>query len=332
MRAILLGPESYPYASVLGAKLRSAWQLCGSAHVEHEKVSQHLAGADALISCRFDASFPAMPNLKLLQAPATGINAIEMNTVPPHVPVCNAYGHEIAIAEYVIWSMLSCTHKLLQAHTSFVDGQWYWSQKEVHPTHAEIYGKKLCIIGLGKIGRETARRAKALGMHVIACNRTVRTAVCDVDQLAGLAAIAECAAEADFVLVACALSSETINIVDARVLAAMKQTAYVINVARGALISEPDLYRALQSHQIAGAVLDAWYHYPSLQNPHPAPSDFPFSELDNVIMTPHISGWTDGMVDRRWSEIAANLDNLALNRPLINVVRAADAAAPPPGR
>ena len=156
--------------------------------------------------------------------------------------------------------------------------------------------------------------------------------MCDVDQLAGLAAVAECAAEADFVLVACALSDETVNIVDARVLATMKQTAYIINVARGPLISEPDLYRALQSRQIAGAVLDAWYHYPSAQNPHPAPSDFPFSALDNVIMTPHISGWTDGMLDRRWSEIAANLDNLALGKPLINLVRAADAAASPPGR
>jgi phosphoglycerate dehydrogenase-like enzyme len=161
-----------------------------------------------------------------------------------------------------------------------------------------------------------------MGMRVVACNRTVAQRLADVDEVADLTNIAKLAATADFVVTACALTPDTRNIVDGEVLAAMKSSAFIINVGRGPLIDENALYQALLTHQIAGAVLDTWYRYPSLEVAHPPPSQYPFSSLDNVIMTPHISGWTDGMIDRRWSEIAANLDRFAMNRPLSNVIRA----------
>jgi phosphoglycerate dehydrogenase-like enzyme len=246
-----------------------------------------------------------------------------MDLVPAQATVCNAYGHQVAVAEYVILGMLACAHNLVPIHAGFKKGTWYWSGAPVHVTHSEVFGKTLCIVGFGRIGRETATRAKALGMRVIACNRSAITHEPDLDRTFDLSKLAEAASRADFVLVSCALTNDTRNIIDSEVLAAMKATSVVINVGRGPLIHEEALYKALFERWIAGAVLDAWYRYPDRDNPQPPPSQFPFSQLDNVIMTPHISGWTDGMVDRRWAEMASNLDRFALGRPLVNVVRPA---------
>lgn len=321
LKAILLGPESSAHADVLRAKLKTPWEIRGIPSIELGSQSAELASADALVSVRFNEHFPSMPALKLLQAASAGVNSIQIDAVPAQVPICNAYGHQIAVAEYVLLSMLACAHDIVKIHQGFVRGKWYWSELAIHPTHAEVYGKTVCIIGLGRIGCETARRARALGMHVIGCNRTTTPGIPEVDEIVPLSHLADCVPRSDFVVAACALTDETRSIVDGRVLNAMKKSAFVINVGRGPLIDEAELYGALSTRRIAGAVLDAWYRYPSGETPHPAPSDFPFHQLDNVIMTPHISGWTDGMIDRRWSEIARNLDSLALGKAFINIVR-----------
>ncbi|MEJ1961730.1 MAG: 2-hydroxyacid dehydrogenase [Gammaproteobacteria bacterium] len=323
MKALLVGSESTPYVEVLRSALRSEWELvCLDRYSPDEPPSPHFANADVLISIRFDHTWPAIPQLRLLQAPAAGLNAIQFDAVPAHVPICNSYGHQIAIAEYCILAMLASAHDLLRIHREFSGGHWCWSGVPAHPQHDEIYGATVCLIGLGRIGLETARRAKAMGMRVLACNRTVKNPPpAEVDELTGLSNAASLVKRADFVIVNCALTPETTGLVDSGLLAAMKPTAFLINVSRGPLIDEEALYRALHSRQIAGAVLDVWYRYPTAESPHPRPSAFPFHELENVVMTPHVSGWTRGMVRRRWAEVAANLDHLAAHEPLINVLR-----------
>jgi phosphoglycerate dehydrogenase-like enzyme len=99
-----------------------------------------------------------------------------------------------------------------------------------------------------------------------------------------------------------------------------KAELVIINVARAAVLDEEALYTALHGHRIAGAVLDVWYAYPTADNPDARPSRFPFHELSNVIVTPHCSAWTDGLIERRWRFIAGNLDRLARGEPLHNIV------------
>jgi phosphoglycerate dehydrogenase-like enzyme len=323
VKAVLIGGEATPYVDVLRSKLATSWKLfCIDEHTEQRAM---LADADALICVRFDASFPPTPAMRLLQAPATGLNRVDLAAVPSNVAVCNSRGHEVAVAEYCILAMLASAHQLLPIHSEFVGGRWFWSGAAPR-MHAEVFGSTVCLVGLGGIGREVARRAKALGMRVIACNRSTDRVYPEVDELAGLSHLQAFVARADFVIVACALTDETTGIINGAVLGAMKKTAFLVNVGRGPLIDEEKLYRALQARQIAGAVLDVWFRYPSADVPHPRPSKFPFHELDNVIMTPHVSGWTDGMVQRRWTQIASNLDRLVRGEPLDNVVRPASRA------
>ena len=326
MKAILLGPESAPFADLLRSGLRGKWELLACPLMgPPADLAAELAAAQVLISCRYNGSFPPMPALRLLQVPATGLNSISLPTVPAAATVCNAFGHQIAVAEYVILGMLACVRDLLAVRQRFVLGKWHTgaSATDSPPTYGEVHGRTLCIVGLGRIGTEIAIRAKALGMRVIGCNRTLERSSPYLEEARPLAHIADLATRADFLVLACALTEQTRGIVDRRVLAALPPTAFLINVGRGPLVAEEDLYLALKSRRIAGAVLDVWYRYPDQSDPHPPPSEFPFNELDNVIMTPHVSGWTDGMLRRRWAEIAANLNSLALGSDLSNLVRPA---------
>jgi phosphoglycerate dehydrogenase-like enzyme len=325
LEALLIGAESAPYVEVLRSKLTTPWQLtCLESYSPRDRGSPHFATAQALIAIRFDSTYPAMPALRLLQAPATGLNAVQFDAVPAHVAICNAYGHEIAIAEYCIFAMLACAHDVMSLHREFAAGHWRWSGAPSHPQHEEVHGATVCLIGYGRIGQQTAKRARAMGMRVIVCNRSVPAVVPpEVDEFVGLPDIAQSVAAADFVIVTCALTPQTEGLLSAQLLDTMKRSAFVINVSRGPIVEEGALYHALASRRIAGAVLDVWYRYPNAEHAHPRPSAFPFEQLDNVIMTPHMSGWTRGMVQRRWAEVATNLDRLARGEPLINVVRAA---------
>ena len=96
-----------------------------------------------------------------------------------------------------------------------------------------------------------------------------------------------------------------------------------MNVGRGPTIDEQSLYAALKDRRIAGAVIDTWYNYPSPNHPDTLPSKFPFHELPNVVMTPHMSGWTTGTINRRRHTIADNIRRRAAGRPCVNVVRPA---------
>ena len=125
----------------------------------------------------------------------------------------------------------------------------------------------------------------------------------------------------DFAVICCSLTPQTNGLLDRARLSQMKPTGVVINVSRGAIVAEDALFEALRDRTIGGAVLDAWYRYPSRDDLNARPSKHPFHELDNVYMTPHSSAWTLPMVERRWATIAANLDRLDRGEPLENVVR-----------
>jgi phosphoglycerate dehydrogenase-like enzyme len=127
-------------------------------------------------------------------------------------------------------------------------------------------------------------------------------------------------AEADFVVLAVPLTPETTGLIGERELHTMRSSAYLINVGRGGLIDEHALYRALHERWIAGAAIDVWYQY-SVPGQQRAPATEAFYKLDNIIMTPHVAGWTDGTVRFRWAAIADNLRRLQSGEPLLNVVR-----------
>jgi phosphoglycerate dehydrogenase-like enzyme len=320
MKAVFYGSLIHHLPETLLAKVKTPWTTARFLEKDaKEDFARALADADVLISLVWNASLPPAPKLKLIQSPGTGVDFIDFAAVPPGVAVCNCYGHAEGTAEYVMLSILLWCHvHFVPAHESFRrERSWRYSGRVNGPINQELYGKTVGIVGLGAIGKAVAERAKGFGTRVLGCNRTQRD-LPQVDRQYPLAQIDEFLAQCDFVVVAAALAPETERLIDAARLAKMKPSAVLVNVGRGAIVEEDALYAALKEKRIRGATLDVWYAYPRHDDLAVAPSKHPFHELDNVWMTPHTSAWTTGMVERRWSEIARNLDSLARGEPLLH--------------
>ena len=127
-------------------------------------------------------------------------------------------------------------------------------------------------------------------------------------------------AESDFLVVNCPLNETTRGLIGRTELALMKRSAFLVNIAQGAVVDEDAIYAALRDRVIGGAALDVWWQYPNAAEPERRPSRHPFHELPNVVMTPHCSGCTEGMVARRWAEVAGNINRFVRGEPLENVV------------
>ena len=277
-----------------------------------------LAAADAVITFEFGTALPPTPRLRLLQISGAGYDQVDLARLPPGCTLCNVYEHEIGMAEYVLAGMLEWTIGLRAMDRRLRQGDWLGSFHKPD-FHGELAGKTLGIVGFGHIGAEVARRARAFDMRVGAVTRTPRPSEL-LDWVAPMAELDARLPECDFVLLCCPLNETTRGLIDRRRLALMKPSSVLINVARGEVADEDALYEALLDKTIAGAILDVWYVYPSAGNREPLPAYRPFHELANVIMSPHASGCTDRLLDRRWQVMTENLERFAAGRELRNQV------------
>ncbi len=282
-------------------------------------ILSRLADADVLVSMAFTKEMAeAGRRLRLIQVPGAGLDRIDRSALRPRMRLANAYGHEAGIAEYVIGAMIALTRSFLRINSKLRQGQWesQWAvEAPAPPLWPELAGKTLGILGLGHIGRALARRARAFDMQVCAIRRQAHSDAPDgVSFIGGPELLDEVLRQADYLAITLSLSSKTRGLLDDRRLALMKPTAYLINVARAEIIDELALYQALASGGLAGAALDVWYRYPTVAGTA-LPARQPFHELGNVIITPHVSGWTEGMLEARAALIAANIERTARGEP-----------------
>ncbi len=278
------------------------------------------AAADAIIGVGFNASMPRPENLRLFHVPGAGYDAVDLAALPPSAAVCNVFGHQDSIAEYVMAALLARAIPFTDADRRLRQGDWtYWAGAPER-VHGEISGTSIGLLGYGHIGKAIATRARAFNMRVTVANRSpVNDPL--VAQSFPLTDLASFWASADAFVVSLPLTGSTAGLVNSAAFAAMPPHAVIINVGRGPVIDETALYDALSSNRIAGAIIDTWYQYPSAATPNPLPSSKPFHTLPNIVMTPHMSGWTSGTITRRQALIAANIRACAEGTPYQNRVR-----------
>ena len=320
MKALFLGNVAADTANGIKTELVPELQI--EIVADPKELSPEIAAsADILVTNIWRADYRPASQVRLVQSVATGIEWIEQSALPPGVPICNAYGHETAIAEYVLMVMLVWSHSFREIESDFrLHSSWRPSWVHSGAPHGEIRGSTLGIIGLGRVGQEVARRAAAFGCRILAANRSPRPAGDGVERVYPFTALDEMLPLCDTVAICTAFGPETERLIDARRLGLMKRSALLVNIARGAIVDEDALYTALRDQTIGGAAIDVWWQYPTAAEPERRPSKHPFHELPNVIMTPHCSGWTAGMVRRRWDEVADNINRFVRGDPLINVV------------
>lgn len=281
------------------------------------------ASADIVVGVRFDATLPRPEGLGLFHVPGAGYDAVDLAALPPSATVCNCFGHEQAIAEYVMAALLARHVPLTDADRRLRTGDWAYTSGSRARMHGEIAGKTIGLLGFGHIGKAIARRAKAFEMTVHVANRSPVTTSPLVDRGFTLDELPAFWGSVDILVVSVPLTEETRGIVGESAFATMRPDAVIFNVGRGPTIDEHALYEALRTHRIAGAVIDTWYRYPSADRGTVLPSALPFHELPNIVMTPHMSGWTSGTIHRRQLAMIDNVLRWMEKRPCLNVIRPA---------
>lgn len=179
-------------------------------------------------------------------------------------------------------------------------------------------GGRMVILGMGRIGQDVARKAKAFDMEVICVTRAATPAVPEIDRVVAREKVGEVLPTADVVMIAMPLDASTLGFLNAERIGLMKETAILVNISRGKVVDEAALARALAEDRILGAGLDAFAR-------EPLPADSPLWELPNVLMTPHVGGNGGRELWRRMSELVRdNTRRYLSGAPLKHVVRTPD--------
>jgi phosphoglycerate dehydrogenase-like enzyme len=313
------------FSSTLEPSVRARLEVpCAVVVADETGIVSRLSDVDVLVSLVFSREMGAAARrLKLVQVPGAGLDRIDRSALPVGASLANVYGHEVGIAEYVVGAMLALTRSLGRLDAALRRGVWesQWSVgASPPPPWPELAGKTLGILGYGRIGEALARRARAFDMKICAIRRdATRSSQEGLSFLGGPADLDEVLRRADYLAVTLSLNDETRGLLGARELALMKPTAVLVNVARAEIVDEDALYQALVERRLAGAALDVWYRYPKEAGPT-LPARRPLYELSNVLMTPHVSGWTEGMLEARATLIAENIQRTARGEPPLNLI------------
>lgn len=281
-----------------------------------EKIAQAAKGKDVcILNGDLDDSILASEELKWVHCCRAGV---EKSTKPEvferGIILTSSSGRSApALAEHALMFMLSLTYDLPMLMRAQKEHKWAVSREYSEKTG--MYRKTVGVIGLGKTGSEVARLVKSFDMKVLAWDRRRKEAQ-NVDQVYGAENgdnLNELLAQCDYVVLSLELNDQTFHIIDAAQLAAMKKTAFLVNMGRGGLVNEPAMIEALKNGGIAGAGLDTF-------ETEPLPSESPLWNLPNVIITPHITPQLPDKEERMLDYVYQNIKAYRENGTFVNRV------------
>lgn len=277
--------DHLPASAVAVLAAESDWQIDARAGRPRAELLLALADADALVvrsATRVDAELiAASPRLRVIARAGSGVDNVDLETASSRgILVLNAPGvNSISVAEHACALMLALARSITAADAALKQGRW--EKKSL--VGAELRGKSLGVLGLGRIGRELASRAHGFGMTVRAHDPFIASHVAD-DLDIELMSLEDLLATSDYLSLHLPSTAATAHVIDARRLAMAKPGIRIINTARGSLIDEGALLEALESGHVAGAGLDVFQQEP--------PTDSRLVSLPQVIATPHIAAST----------------------------------------
>ena len=257
------------------------------------------------------ARYRELPNLRWVQQDFAGTDWLLNfpDLIEKDFILTNASGvHAIPIAEHILAMMLALARDFPYSFRKQRNHQWGRRGRVI-----ELEGTTLGVIGLGKIGEKTAEKAKGLNMKVLATRRNPERSSPYVDRMYGTEGLQDLLSQSDWVVIAAPMTPETRGMIGEKELRSMKKSAHIINIARGSIIQEKVLIKALQEGWIAGAGLDVF-------EKEPLPEDSPLWDMENVIITGHFAGSTPFYFERVLEIFLENLRRYRSGEPLINVV------------
>lgn len=280
---------------------------------ERTKLEQCIGDADVILASRWPLELlDRAKKLRWFQCTTAGVDfMLPYRDELHHIAVTNSRGIQgEVIADYVMAgvTMLHWDFRSFQREQEARK----WSPRSVSP----LSEKTLGVVGLGSIGSEIARRAKGAGMTVLGSKRDISGPVEGVDKLFSPKHLGEFLPLCDFVVLAVPSTPETIGLIGINEIADMRQSAFLVNIARGNVVVEHELIKALQAGTIAGAMLDVFER-------EPLAHDSELWGMENVIITPHVAGWRTNYIDGVFAIFADNIERFHEGRKLNNMVNLA---------
>jgi phosphoglycerate dehydrogenase-like enzyme len=309
-----LTPHRARFETQLPAGSTVVWH-CGT-------TAPDLAESEVFVGSTFTASMArSAKRLQLVHVAGAGTDGIEFGALPAGVLVANTFHHEDSIAEYVVATSILMWRRILDQDRRLRNGVWASPAFDgALPQPDAISAAHIGFVGFGHIGRSSWNLLRLLG-----CTGAAVTGRGTVGGEVGLSwtggpdQLDQLMAESDVVVVSAPLSERTRGMIGEPQLRALGPRGVLVNVGRGPLIDEKALYTALSNRAIAGAAIDVWYDYPDADGIG-APSELPFADLENLVMTPHTSGITRQTFLGRVDDITANIGRLQRGEPLANVI------------
>ena len=277
-------------------------------------LQRHLPEADVLLGWNFRATelrqaWPLVDRLRWIQWGGAGVDAVLFpELAASDVLLTNARGvFDRAMAEYTLGLILAFGKEFSETYTAQREHRWSYRLTEL------MAGRSVLVVGVGSIGREIARVLKRMDFVVSGVGRLARGADPDFGGIHGVSDLNSCLSQADYVVLITPLTPETRGLFGAEQFSAMKSLARFINLGRGELVDEGALLEALQGGQIAGAGLDVFCT-------EPLPTESPFWDLDNVIVSPHMSGDYQGHQEAMAEVFLENFERFRDGRELLNQI------------
>jgi len=303
---------------VMPETLRRRWPEMRVVHLpNYDRLPEELPDTDVFVGYSLrPQQLQDARKLKWIHSTAAGVAQLMYPELRESgILVTNPSGiFSVPMAEHTIGLMLAMARNLPDAVRHQDAGQWAQQELWDKPQHlSELNGQLLLIVGMGSIGRELARRAKALEMRVWGVTRSGKGDAALADRIFPAAQLDAALPEADYVVIAAPETAETRHLVGGEQMARMKGGARLINVARGSLLDERALVRALETGALAGAALD-------VASIEPLPADSPLWHAPNLILTPHTSAMSDRLWSRQTAVLVELLDRWFTGQEMFNRV------------
>ncbi len=303
--------------------LHSVWdQINGLGHIkvtpndDEDTVAGAVADASLLIICYAPVSrkvVEAGKHLKGILKWGVGVDAIDFEAANEHrLPVCHCphYGSS-TVADHAFAMLIALARKLVPLVNATRAKGWIWPDPSRAWAGIDLEGKTVGLIGFGRIGQKMAHRCTGFGMHIKAYDPRIKHPVIGLPHV-HLTTLEDVLQSADFLSVHAVLNPKNRGLIGEKELTMMKSTAYIINTARGALIREKPLYRALKEKWISGAAIDVFDH-------EPIDRSYPLYNLDNTLITPHFAYYTYEADERLDRECLYSAARILKNETLVNV-------------
>lgn len=266
-----------------------------------------------------------LPYLKYIVIPWAGVPEEMKAYLPdfPQISVHNIHHNALPVAENTVALLLTAAKFIIPAHNALKKADWR-PRYQADPSPL-LYGKTALILGYGSIGHLVAQMLTAFGMRILATRNSIENPYQDGEiTIFPSVQTGRLLPKANFLIVTLPLTSKTENLIGEKEIHLLPDGAVLVNIGRGKIVNQKALYESLKSGKLGSAAIDVWYNYPPSEADyaHTPPADYPFHELDNVVMSPHrAGGMTTAETERlRMIQLARLLNDAALGKELPNKV------------